>query len=247
MDNMSLPREQRKTLLEHVFATYNSLRFGMAGIAAGFPIVLVIVGWFYGLRLQGSMSAYYWASVGGDPPVRVLFVGGLFAIGSFLLLYKGYTFKEDLALDIAAVCAIGVAVFPMSWNCQPDCPRSYLHGGCAVVLFACAAYVAIRRSGDTLEALPEALVGRYRNIYRATSAIMFLFPVAAIVAHVVFLKYNALTYFLELFGIEAFAIFWLFKSLEMRDSEAEEQILDEAKEAVGAAGPHVQDDPSPSR
>jgi len=50
----------------------------------------------------------------------------------------------------------------------------------------------------------------------------------------VFQKYHALTYFIELFGIWAFALFWLIKSWELRESQAEEQTLDEASEAVGA-------------
>ena len=70
----------KSRLLEHIFGTYNWLRFGMAIIAFAFPILLWAWGRLHGLHLQGSMSAYYWASIQGDPPVRVWFVGIIFAI-----------------------------------------------------------------------------------------------------------------------------------------------------------------------
>lgn len=70
----------KSRLLEHIFGTYNWLRFGMVIIAFAFPILLWAWGRLHGLHLQGSMSAYYWASIQGDPPVRVWFVGIIFAI-----------------------------------------------------------------------------------------------------------------------------------------------------------------------
>jgi hypothetical protein len=235
MDHSTLPREARQTLLRHVFATYNSLRLGMAVISFAFPLVLVVVGWWHGLPLQGSMSAYYWASIEGDPPARVWFVGGLFAIGSFLFLYKGYTRLEDWALNFAALFAIGVALFPMSWNCGSDCPNPNPHAEFAIAFFVCIAYVAFFESRRTLrDVQDQAFARRYRNLYWLTTALMILSPVAAIIAHTVFQKYHALTYFIELFGIWAFALFWLIKSWELRESQAEEQTLDEASEAVRA-------------
>src|SRR5918997_1425101 len=114
------------TLLTHVFDTYHWLRVGIAVIAFGFPLWLWAFGKWHGLPLQGSMSAYYWAAIEGDPPVRVWFVGWIFAIGSFLILYKGYSLREDWALNLAALCLIGVALFPMSWNCGSE------QGYCAI-------------------------------------------------------------------------------------------------------------------
>src|SRR5215204_4733048 len=87
--------EDRVQLRKHMFSTYFWLRIGMLVIALAFPLVLWIVGgWLYGLQLQDSMSAYYWAPIekgeeGGDAPMRVWFVGLLFALGSCLFLYKG--------------------------------------------------------------------------------------------------------------------------------------------------------------
>ena len=231
-----------RTLLRHVFDTYNTLRFGMAAIAFFFPLLLWGWGWWHGLPLQGSMSAYYWASIEGDPPVRVLFVGGIFAIGSFLFLYKGYTFWEDWALNFAALFVICVALFPTSWNCGSElgpCPSSNPHVLFAIAFFACIAYVALFQSRKTLSELQDQAgqpdskgQQRYTNLYRLTSAGLVLSPVAAIIAHLAFQKYQALTYFLELFGIWAFASFWLIKSLELRESQAERQVLRAASRSL---------------
>jgi hypothetical protein len=232
MDPKPSPEEVRETLLRHVFDTYITLRIGMIVIAFAFPLLLYAWGLWHGLPLQGSMSAYYWASNEGDPPVRVWFVGGLFAVGSFLMLYKGYTRREDWALNLAALFAIGVALFPMTW-CEPHCPDWNPHAWFAIALFVCLAYVTFFRSRDTLHALPnEALEHRYRNIYWGTSAIMLISPVVAIILHNVFQKFDALTYFVELAGIWAFSAFWFAKSWEMRHSRAEKQVLHKASEAA---------------
>ena len=75
------------------------------------PLLLWLVA--YVISSQGllpSMSAYY-HSVSRD-----VFVGALFAIGAAAFLYKGYSYKENIAMNLAGIFAVGVAVFPT------DCP-----------------------------------------------------------------------------------------------------------------------------
>ena len=56
---------------------------------------------------RGSLSAYYYSGV------RELFVGGLWAIGVFLFIYKFLDFSwESLLSSLAGVAAVLVAVFP---------------------------------------------------------------------------------------------------------------------------------------
>jgi uncharacterized RDD family membrane protein YckC len=128
MDPKTLPPADKEALRRHIYSTYLALRYGMAVIAFAFPLLLLVAGLLNGLPLQGSMSEYYWESNGGDPPVRIWFVGGLFAIGSFLFLYKGYTPGENWALNVAAVCAICVALFLMCWERWSECPSFSWHG-----------------------------------------------------------------------------------------------------------------------
>jgi hypothetical protein len=94
----------------------------------------------------------------------VLFTGILFALGSFLYLYKGFSKREDLALNIAGVCAVVVAVFPMHAETGyiPGC--HYVHFGAALVLFLSMAYAAIFCHQDTLKLIPiRIFIGATRS------------------------------------------------------------------------------------
>jgi hypothetical protein len=237
LQNRSSPGDG-EALRKHVFATYLSLRIGMAVAAFVFPIVLYIAGRLEGMPLLGSMSAYYWATMSGDPPGRVWLIGGLFAIGACLYLYKGFSQAENIALNLAALFALGVAYFPMEWNCVPGRPLippldvKYCvdgwnpHGFCALMHFVCLAYVTFFRSTDTLlEIKDEKLREKYRWQYRITTVVMLAAPLAAAVLHAMLFKYNVGTYLLEMFGIWAFAYYWTVKTFEMRHSHAEEKAL----------------------
>lgn len=225
----------KAALQQHIYATYNTLRFGMVVIAFVFPVLLYALGAAHGLPLQDSMSAYYWAGTGDESPIRVWFVGGLFAIGSFLYLYKGFTVGENHALNAAAVFAIGVACFPMEWGCGTACAKISAHGVCAVLMFVCLVYVAWFRSGDTLPLLMNTQrEAHYRRWYHVSAVVMLLSPLTAVLLQSVFQKSGAYVYFIELTGIWAFSLYWLLKSLEMRESQAEKKAL-QASVDVGYA------------
>jgi thioredoxin reductase (NADPH) len=84
-------------LKKHVLSTYLTLRYGTGIIALCFPIFVYLYGLICGVSLQNSISAYYWADGFESAPVRVWFVGVLFALASFFYLYKGFTAKENIA------------------------------------------------------------------------------------------------------------------------------------------------------
>ena len=65
-------------------------------------------------RLAGSMSEYYWAAAGDVVPARNVFVGGLFAVSACLWLYKGFSPRENVALNLAGLFAVGVALVLIS-------------------------------------------------------------------------------------------------------------------------------------
>ncbi|MBI2425331.1 MAG: hypothetical protein HYV27_21070 [Candidatus Hydrogenedentes bacterium] len=213
------------TLQKHIFETYFCLRLGMAVIALAFPILLWGYGCFHGIGLQNSMSAYYWASAPGstDSPVRVWFIGVLFAIGAFLYLYKGFSAQENIALNLAAIFAIGVAYFPMEWNCGGNCQSFSAHGTSAILFFLCLAYVAWFRAGDTLDNhKSQEYKETYRKLYRFTALLMVASPVtAAVLLLVLQLERNKYVFVLEAIAIWAFALYWAIKTTEMRKSNLE--------------------------
>jgi hypothetical protein len=82
---------------------------GVLGIAL--PILLVLVDgvWFDAGPLRESLSAYYYSGA------RELFVGGLSAIGVFLMTYKVAEVNLDNTLSlVAGVTIVVVALFPTS-------------------------------------------------------------------------------------------------------------------------------------
>ena len=129
-------------------------------------------------------------------------------------------------LNGAAVLLILVALFPMSWKCGPEleyCPSVNPHSWFAVAFFACIVYVALFESGKTLDEIADGTLREfYRIAYWVTRASLVIFPVAAIIAHLLTRNWDTLTFSLELAGIWAFAAFWLVKSFELW--QAEEQV-----------------------
>jgi hypothetical protein len=227
-------------LREHIFSTYLTLRYGIVLIGALLPLIVYTVGRFHGVPLQDSISAYYWASNGTPAPSRDWFVGCLFAVAAFLYLYKGFSKAENIALNLAAILAAGVAIFPMEWNCGQACGKYSVHGFCAVAMFVCLVYVVWFRSRDTLPLITdEASRDRYRRMYVSIGAVMLASPVTAFVLNSVIGTRTSYVYFIEAAGIWAFALYWWVKSSELKRSAATAKALEGEVDAsrVTAGGP----------
>lgn len=210
------------------FSTYITLRYGMAVMAFAFPVLLWLDGNFHGISLQDSMSAYYHALPDDGAPLNdyfaphSFFVGLLFAIGACLYLYKGFSKFENRLLNAAGFCAWGVALYPMPWHCTANCSRITPHYLFAVALFVCIAIVAVRCRNQTLRYLDDRNLRRaYEIKYWLVAAAMILSPLAAIILSVFFGQYSRHVFFVEAFGIWAFATYWWIKSGELERSEAE--------------------------
>ena len=87
--------------------SYLELRRSVGVIGMSLPFVLVFGRMlFQGPGLLGSISAYYYSVMGN------VFVGSLSAIGVFLWSYRGYERKDAVAGHLAAIFALGIALFP---------------------------------------------------------------------------------------------------------------------------------------
>jgi hypothetical protein len=209
---------------KHILSTYFSLRIGIIIIAIAFPFVLVISGYLYAhVSLQHSLSAYYWASAADGKSLRDVFVGVLFAVGAFLYLYKGFSNKENIALNIAGILALGVALFPTPWGCDDHCPKLTLHGTFAVGFFLSITFVAVKCAPDTLGLIQDKKRrAKFRMMYKTLAIIMLASPAAAFVLNLLTLKAQAFVLYAEAAGIFAFAGYWLTKSRELSLTHAEE-------------------------
>jgi hypothetical protein len=225
---MEVPPMKPKSLQAHIAASYTMLRIGMAVLAIVLPFLLWIAGHILaGLPLQGSMSAYYHA---GGGAVRDVFVGALFAIGVFLMLYKGFTDFENWALNLAGGFLLIVAVVPMAWGCGNACPKFSWHGTASVVFFLSIAYVCIFRSADTLGLmLDQERATFYRRAYKLMGGAMIASPAIAF-ALKLFLQPDpgkgSFIFYIEAVGVVVFGSYWLLKSFEIRETHAERQAVE---------------------
>jgi hypothetical protein len=215
-------------LWRHVTGSYHTLRLGMGIVGVALPLVLWWGGWLiFSTELKASMSAYYWTSM------RNVFVGLLFAVGALLYLYKGFSPKENVALNLAGFSALGVALVPEG--------TSKIHGVCAVFLFLCIAYVSIFRSNDTLKYVLDAnRKARYTHTYRILGVLMIALPLTAFIlisALQVDQTNKNVTFAVEFAGIWAFAAFWLVKGREIKRTQRDAE--EPARGEVAGAGPEA--------
>lgn len=258
---MNILSDEPLDLSEHMLSTYQTLRVVLVVIALLFPWVLWIGGSYISsarLKLQPSMSDYYHAnavsmlefaeresavSEGRERPtihldsgrgvMRNWFVGVLFAISALLAVYKGYRPAEDLALNLAGVFALLVALYPNGWD-EPGLP---FHGIFAVAFFLCIAYVCIFCASATLSLVKEERRARYRRSYKWLGFAMVASPVlAAILSQFLGLR-GSYIFFAEAFGVYAFAAYWLVKTLEIRETDADRRAASGELQLPAGSGP----------
>lgn len=235
---MKAAEDNASELQAHMIGTYHTLRRGIGLIGIALPLVLWLGGRFLdGLPLRPSMSAYYYS-----PTMRNVFVGILFAIGIALYLYKGFSTKENWALNAGGLLAVGVALFPTTAPDKAEAAGWSLHAIFAVLFFACIAYVSIFRASDTLSLIKDPERARkLRNIYRLLGIGMVVSPVIAVVLTLVLQRLTqegSLVFALEAVGVGVFGLYWLVKSRELRETGATRLAL-EAK--LKAASPDPED------
>lgn len=227
--------ENLRQLRKHILATYFVLRVVVGVVALAFPLVL----WLGGLAnpkaalsLQSSISAYY------HTPLRDVFVGVMFVVGSCLVVYRGFTEAENWILNAAGVLALGVALLPTDLTCNPGdaaCleragaafSRPQLHVACALLFFACIAIVCMLLSRSSLDLMPDRkMARRYQVGYHVLGGLMILLPLCALGAAYLIERdlpptEHHWTYAAEFAAIWVFGVYWIVKSREIKASDAD--------------------------
>jgi hypothetical protein len=203
----------------HLERSYLIQRRGMALLAAAFPC-LFLVSTFILERtpFQRSISAYYHTL----DLERNLFVGVLFAIAVFLILYKGYRKLEDYILDIAGISIAGVALCPTDKVGDSNGYSLSAHSVFALVFFVCIFIVCVFMSEETLKHVQDEDRKRsFRRLYRICAGVMIVAVALAVISqlfseelvHTLHIK-SALFWF-EAVGVWAFSAFWYIKTREI--------------------------------
>jgi hypothetical protein len=219
-------------LRKNILSTYYLLRMGIVVIAAALPTALLIYTFVYhgGLE-QGSISAFYGAY---DGAMRNWFVGSLCAIGAFLILYKGFSFKEDMALNIAGTAAILIAITPCECWTDATLPKSWLHTIFAIAFFASMAFVCFTCALETIDLLPQEDRRRLRRAYFWIGLALVASPGISLVLDTFLAEIqhalqtsrgSGFVFAFEAIGVWVFAFYWYTKTQEYEISSAENEAL----------------------
>lgn len=126
----------QQTSANWLVISYLGLRKAVGIIGIALPFVLAfgkII--FEGPGIEPSVSNYYYTGM------RDVFVGAMCATAVFLLSYRGYEPADDIAGDIAGICALGIALFPTTPHV--DVTPQYTWEGVLHLSFATGFFLAL--------------------------------------------------------------------------------------------------------
>lgn len=182
--------------------SYLTLRktIGLLGILL--PVVLAVGDMLMEGRvgLRRSISAYY------DGGMRDVFVGILFAAGTFLFAYRGHDRRDDVAGDLACLFALCVALFPGTSGNGSVRVVHYISGA---GLFSVFAYFSIVLFTKTSPAVPTTNEKRKRNAVYRTCGWIMVGCIVGVGAYKLLLRESALDAIAPVFWLESTAL-WAF-------------------------------------
>lgn len=182
---------------------------GLVGIALPFALIIgkLVVD---GGGLLSSISGYYYSGM------RDVYVGGMCAIGVFLLSYRGYDRVDDLAADVAAVAAVGVALFPTTPPDPSEGQRlvGVLHLVFAAVFFLTLAYFCLVLFRKSDKPAPTRRKVQRNRVYLVCGVVMLVSLALIVVIGRFFSEETAALHpalWLEAVATTAFGVAWLTK------------------------------------
>ena len=194
--------------------SYLELRKSVGVIGIALPFVLVIGNLLLGQpAFLGSISSYYYSIMGG------VLVGSLCANGVFLWSYRGYEATDTIAGHVAALCAVGIALFPTTPSGQASAAQTFvgtLHLVFAAGFFITLIFFALVLFRKTSSSVPPTLQKIMRNRvytvcgYTMIACLVLLAVLAMLPDNLPLWQLNPV-FWLETILVEAFGISWLVK------------------------------------
>jgi hypothetical protein len=157
-----------------------------------------------------SISASYYE--GGWS--QSIFVGFLFSIAAFLLAYNGDTRTEMILSKIAAIAALGVALFPCKCGSHAEI-LPYVHGTSAAVMFLILTYFCygfFRRARDKGHSEANARAAIYALSGLAMSLSIGVLAFDYFANGILTAQIPRLTYYGEALSLVSFGASWLTAS-----------------------------------
>jgi uncharacterized membrane protein YkgB len=184
---------------------------GILGIAL--PLILLIAGEaIFQLGLRTSISSYYHTGMGD------VLVGTLFAFGTFLVAYRGYDKRDEIAGILGGIFAVGVALFPTTLDDKITSPDQIV--GILHVVFTAAFFATLIYSSLFLFTLsnkkPPTKEKRRRNaVYRVCGVVMIICIVGIVIGFffpsIGTVFGDSLVFWMEALAIWAFGVSWFAK------------------------------------
>lgn len=200
---------------QNLVLSYMGLRKAIGVVAVGLPFVLAIghVLWLQQWGLKDSISSYYYTEM------RDVLVGSLCAIAVFLMSYRGYDRRDDIAGNVACIFALGVAFFPGVPDSSPSDAEKiigHIHLASATGFFLTLSYFALVLFRKTDPAQPWTARKRYRNMVYTVCGYAML-ACMAVLAATRFLPHDSAfrawdpVFWFEALAIVAFGVSWFTK------------------------------------
>jgi len=214
--------------------TYQSLVFsyltlrkaiGFLGIALPFAVSLGALILFR-TRIQSSISSYYYTGT------RDVLVGALWAIGFFLLSYRGYEPVDNITGNLGCVFALGVALFPTAPDLNPSTTArliGYFHMAFAGLFFLTLIFFSLflftktkPHVQPTRRKLQRNILYRVCGVAMATCILLMTIYTFLPDAAAASLECYHPIFWLETIAILSFGISWLTKGEGILKDEVKE-------------------------
>ena len=217
--------------------SYLTLRkaIGFLGIALPFAVSLGAL-LIFRTGIQSSISSYYYTGT------RDVLVGSLWAIGFFLLSYKGYERIDSIAGKLGCVFALGTALFPTAPDLNPSSSATvigYFHQGFAGLFFFTLIYYSLflftktRPHGHpTRRKLQRNLVYRVCGITMAVCILLMTIYTFLPKSTSSSLEGFHPIFWLETTAILAFGISWITKGEAILADDAKESATESQRQRV---------------
>ncbi len=214
---------------QSLIISYLTLRkaIGFLGVALPFAVSLGAL-IFFQTGLQGSISGYYYTGM------RNVFVGILWAIGFFLISYKGYGTYDTIAGVFGCVFAVGVTLFPTAPEDSPSAREiliGHLHLTFAALFFItliCFSLFLFTKTSKE-KGHPITRRKRQRNVVYIICGIAMAICILLIAVFQILpadtkiqLKPYDPIFWLETVAILSFGISWLVKGETLLKDDAED-------------------------
>lgn len=198
---------------------YQRRALGILGMIL--PVIDVGFGYFFcryvvGLEIEpllfDSISATHYASS------SLIFEGCVFAVGCFLVCYRGYDIKDYWLSTVAGIMGLILVLFPTASDFYPNAFNfcgidasitKWIHNISAITFFFCLAFMEIFQFTKTSGNMTNEK--KKRNILYRTCGITMIAAIFLGGALSFLFKLPYTTYIGEGIGLEAFGIAWLVK------------------------------------